>query len=98
MFHSHTNVDFERGFLGTTLYEQVVKWCSKFKQHGKYGIVSRHEYDKSQELKLKTLKFDSYCEEWIDFILNCHSENDLKNFDIVVGGVANDKVFNTVEL
>ena len=33
-----------------------------------------------------------------DFILNCRSGKDSTNYDLVVGGVANDKVFNTVEL
>ena len=48
--------------------------------------------------ELKTLKFDSYSEEWLDFILNCRSGKDSTDYDLVVGGVANDKVFNTVEL
>ena len=30
--------------------------------------------------------------------MNCRSGNDKTDYDIVVGGVANDKVFNTVEL
>ena len=47
---------------------------------------------------LKILKFDSYSEEWLDFILNCRTRNDSADYDIVIGGVANDKVFNTVEL
>lgn len=34
----------------------------------------------------------------VDFILNCRSGKDLTNYDIIIGGVANDKVFNTVEL
>lgn len=40
----------------------------------------------------------SYSEEWLDFILNCRSGKDSTDYDLVVGGVANDKVFNTVEL
>ena len=52
----------------------------------------------SREAELKTLKFDSYSEEWLDFILNCRSGKDSTDYDFVVGGVANDKVFNTVEL
>ena len=44
------------------------------------------------------MKFDSYSEEWLDFILNCRSGKDSTKYDLVVGGVANDKVFNTVEL
>ena len=34
----------------------------------------------------------------VDFILNCRRGNDSTDCDLVVGGVANDKVFNTVEL
>lgn len=44
------------------------------------------------------LRFDSYSEEWLDFILKCRSGKDTTDYDIVFGGVANDKVFNTVEL
>lgn len=47
---------------------------------------------------MKTLKFNSYSEAWLDFILNCRSGKDSSGYDLVVGGVANDKVFNTVEL
>lgn len=31
-------------------------------------------------------------------ILNCRSGKDITDYDLVMGGVANDKVFNTVEL
>ena len=34
----------------------------------------------------------------VDFVLNFRSGKDTSNYDFVVGGVANDKVFNTVEL
>ena len=44
------------------------------------------------------MKFDSYSEEWLDFIMNCRREKNDSDYDIVMGGVANDKVFNTVEL
>lgn len=98
LIHSRPNVDFGRGFYVTPLYEQAVKWCGKFKRRGKAGIVSKYEYDEKCESELKTLKFNSYSEEWLDFILRCRSGNDSTDYDIVIGGVANDKVFNTVEL
>lgn len=98
LIHSRPNVDFGSGFYVTPLYEQAVKWCGKFKRRGKNGIISRYEYDESQESKLKILKFDSYSEVWLDFILNCRSGKDLTDYDLIVVGVANDKVFNTVEL
>lgn len=34
----------------------------------------------------------------MDFILNCRSGIDSTDYDLVVGGVVNNKVFNTVEL
>ncbi len=96
--HSRPNVDFGRGFYVTPLYEQAIKWCSKFKRRNKEGIISRYVYDENREAELKTLKFDAYSEEWLDFILNCRRGMDTTDYDLVEGGVANDKVFNTVEL
>ena len=98
LLHSRSNVDFGRGFYVTPLYEQAAKWCGKFIRRGKDGIISRYEYNKDREAELKILKFDSYSEEWLDFILNCRRGKDSTDYDLVVGGVANDKVFNTVEL
>ena len=71
--HSRSNVDFGRGFYVTPLYEQAVKWCGKFKRRGKDGVISCYEYDESRENELKILKFESYNEEWLDFILNCRT-------------------------
>lgn len=98
LIHFRTNVDFGRGFYVTPLYEQAEKWCGKFKRRGKAGIISWYVFDETREAELKTLKFDSYSEEWLDFILNCRSAKDSTDYDLVVGGVADDKVFNTVEL
>ena len=98
LLHTRKNVEFGKGFYKTPIYEQAVKWCGKFKKRGKAGIVSSYIFDESAYSCLKVLKFDSYSEEWLDFILNCRSGNDDKDYDIVIGGVANDKVFNTVEL
>ncbi len=96
--YSRAKVDFGTGFYTTPVYEQAVSWCSRFKRRGKEGIVSRFEFDETACSRLKLLKFESYSEEWLDFILNCRSGSDTTDYDIVVGGVANDKVFNTVEL
>lgn len=43
-------------------------------------------------------KFNSYDTEWLDFIVACRSQKEHKIFDIIEGGVADDQVFNTVEL
>ena len=96
--HSRPNVDFGRGFYTTPLYDQAVKWCGKFKRRGKDGVISRYRLDERALDELKVLRFDAYSEDWLDFILTCRSGKDTSDYDIVEGGVANDKVFNTVEL
>ena len=69
LVHSRSNVDFGCGFYVTPLREQAVKWCGKFKRRGREGIISSYVYDVCRENELKILKFDSYSEEWLDFIL-----------------------------
>lgn len=96
--HSRTDVDFGKGFYVTPIREQAVKWCGRFKRRDKQGIVTSYIFDDCAIQNLNVLKFDSYSEEWLDFILNCRREKDSSDYDIVMGGVANDKVFNTVEL
>ena len=96
--HSRGNVDFGKGFYTTPIYAQAEKWCARFKRRGKDGIISVYDFDEAAYAKLKVMKFESYSEEWLDFILNCRRERDNTDYDLVIGGVANDKVFNTVEL
>lgn len=95
---SRNNVDFGKGFYTTPIYEQAVKWCGKFKRRQKEAIVSYYTFDDNAYNDLKILQFDTYSDEWLDFILACRKGQDTTDYDIVIGGVANDKVFNTVEL
>ena len=96
--HSRSNVDFGPGFYTTPIYGQAEKWCGRFKRRGKDAIISKYSYDEDKAEQLKILNFESYSEAWLDFIMNCRREHDNTDYDIVIGGVANDKVFNTVEL
>ncbi|MDO5423989.1 MAG: DUF3990 domain-containing protein [Eubacteriales bacterium] len=96
--HSRLNVDFGRGFYTTPIYGQAEKWCGKFKRRGGKGVISCYEFDERAYQEQKVQIFQSYSEEWLDFILACRQGKDASDYEIVVGGVANDKVFNTVEL
>lgn len=98
IFHSRKNLDFGCGFYMTPLYQQAEKWCEKFIRRGKEGIISHYLLEDSVLEKCKILKFDSYSEEWLNFITNCRMGIDTTEYDIILGGVANDKVFNTCEL
>ena len=96
--YSRLNVDFGRGFYTTPIHEQAFKWCSKFRHRGRDGIISCYSFDEYACNDMNILKFDAYSEDWLEFILTCRSGKDVSSYDIVEGGVANDQVFNTVEL
>ena len=98
LLHSRSNLDFGKGFYTTPIRKQAVKWCKKINFERKIGVLSIYELDESAFDKLKIMKFESYSKEWLDFIVNCRIGKDNSNYDIVTGGVANDKVFNTIEL
>lgn len=43
-------------------------------------------------------EFSAYSEEWLEYIVACRSGKYAAQYDVVIGGVANDKVFDTIEL
>lgn len=98
IFHSRKNLDFGCGFYTTPLYRQAEKWCEKFIRRGKEGVISQYFLDDSILKKCKILEFGSYSEEWLNLIMNCRMGTDTMKYDIIFGGVADDKVFNTCEL
>ena len=97
--YSREKVDFGKGFYTTPIKEQAVRWSVRFKRKKGKSIVSAYEIDELELLKTaKILKFETYSDEWLDFILACRCGQDSSDYDAVIGGVANDKVFDTIEL
>lgn len=93
------NLDFGKGFYVTDLQLQAEKWVNRFLRIGKKSFVNVYEFNDSIKHSCKYKKFDLYDENWLDFILSCRSGDSVfLNFDIIEGGIANDKVFDTVEL
>ena len=96
---SRINLDFGRGFYTTPIKSQAINWSRRFKRKRGMSVISIYEID---ELKLKkeasVLTFDDYSIEWLDFIISCRQGRSNEKYDVVIGGVANDKVFNTVQL
>ena len=43
-------------------------------------------------------EFEKYDANWLDFVVACRKGIVIGNYDIVKGGIANDKVFRTVDL
>lgn len=95
--HSRKAVDFGAGFYVTPIYDQAKRWSEKRKRRTGYAVVSHYEFDESTASNLKVLRFESYSEAWLDFIVKCRALEDGSDWDIVSGGVANDRVFDTLE-
>ena len=96
---SRNNTDFGKGFYTTTIKSQVEKWTNRFKRRFGYGIISIYEVNDLELRKnVSVLEFDTYSAEWLDFIAKSRKGEIIGNFDMVIGGVANDDVFNTLTL
>lgn len=94
--HSREEIDFGKGFYLTTLREQAVKYAQRFLRRRQPAVLNTYEfeYDPAEWL---IKNFDSYDRDWLDFISKCRDGRDDTNFDLVVGGIANDEVFATLE-
>jgi hypothetical protein len=98
--YSRNNTDFGRGFYTTTIKTQAEKWTNRFKRRFGYGTVSIYEFDHDEGMgeNISILEFETYSVEWLEFIGKCRQGDTGGNFDLVIGGVANDDVFNTLTL
>lgn len=47
--------------------------------------------------KWRIMRFDSYDEAWLDFVAQCREGNDVGDYDMVIGGIANDRVILTLD-
>ncbi len=69
----------------------------RFLRVGKNAFLHIFEYSPDADLRVKV--FDAYDEEWLDFVCACRKGGEeYCQYDIIEGGVANDKVFQTVDL
>lgn len=87
--------DFGKGFYLSDNENQAIE-MAKFKSSisGGNSIVTTFEFD-SHGLNLSNLKikrFDSYSEEWLDFIIANREGYMVNNYDFVYGPIADDKV------
>lgn len=95
--HSRDALDFGKGFYVSRIKEQADKYANRFLRIGSEAYLHIFAYTPDDAMRIKV--FDSYDEEWLAFVCNCRKGNDdYKKYDIIEGGVANDKVFRTVDL
>ena len=96
--HSRARVDFGPGFYVTPIREQACHLCTRYLRLGQTSCLSRYALDEAALDGFSILHFPGYGDSWLEFVLSCRRGLDRTTWDVVWGGVANDKVFNTVEL
>ena len=100
---SREKTDFGKGFYVTPIKEQAVSWARRFADKNGAGVISAYAFLAGSEETLpeavKVLEFEAYSLEWLNFIMDCRlGRFSGAPWDLVIGGVANDKVFDTLQL
>ena len=97
VYYSRGYLDFGKGFYLTSLYEQAQKYAMRFLLRKQKAYINEYLLDDElRNFKIKT--FHSYDEEWLDYVGKCRKGTQTEQFDLVEGWIANDKVFNTIDL
>ena len=88
-FKSRNTKDFGYVFYCTIIKEQAQRWAKR------YETKAISIYDVRMNTNLNIKEFTEMSEEWLDFIVDCRSGKD-HNYDIVIGAMADDQIYNFV--
>ena len=81
--------DFGVGFYCTQFQHQAERWA------GKYDTPQVNVYEYTLQEDLKVLEFKEMTDEWLDFIVDCRA-NKPHDYDIVIGAMADDQIYNFI--
>lgn len=93
-------LDFGEGFYLTSNKQQAADWAAKVifrsgMKNNKY--VNRYEFDLERaKAELTVIRFDVADEKWLDFICANRSGKPTGDYDVVIGPVADDRVYRVV--
>lgn len=96
------NLDFGKGFYVTDILGQAERWASvmHLRRPNSTPKVNIYELDvkKISSAGYKWLRFDGYDNDWLDFVVNSRlGKQPWLGYDIIEGGIANDRIFDTIE-
>lgn len=95
------NLDFGQGFYLTDVYYQAVMWANRRAiERQQPAILNVYLLDRENIFKEARVKiFEKYDKDWLDFIVACRKGDPVwERYDYIEGGVANDRVIDTVNL
>ena len=92
-------LDFGYGFYTTMNEEQAIKWTEKQKNRKatNIGYISIYDFDiEKAKSELKIIRFDKADKKWLDFVSVNRQGQCGDTYDIVIGPVADDGVYEVV--
>ena len=95
------NLDFGQGFYVTDIRKQAEDWAKLMAdRRKKTPVLNRYRLDRDAILvKAHCKMIKAYDEDWLEFIVGSRQGQPVTNaFDYIEGGVANDRVVDTVNL
>jgi hypothetical protein len=102
LLDSSRGLDFGRGFYTTSNREQALRFTENVVRRKKSGERTISIYDVNENDLFSAcllLKFDAADEKWLDFVVqNRTLSYKGKAYDLIIGPVANDTVFNVIDL
>lgn len=95
------NLDFGQGFYMTDIYDQALMWATRRASERQLpGILNVYLLDRENMLKEARYQiFSGYDTGWLNFIVASRKGEPVwADLDYIEGGVANDRVIDTVNL
>ena len=94
---SRSNLDFGRGFYATSIRRQAERWAlRRAMRSGTPPIVNVFDFDENIDLSILRFENDA---AWLEFVCRCRRGDNAPNgTDLVVGGVADDKVYAAIDM
>lgn len=95
------NLDFGQGFYVTNLRKQAADWATQTADRKQLSpILNKYRLKRDAIIAEARCKiFKAYDKEWLDFIVASRQGQQVAdNYDYIEGGVANDRVIDTINL
>ena len=94
--HSRQYLDFGREFYLTSIHEQAVRYAQRFIRRGQQAWLNTYDF-LCEENMWNVKRFDSFDKQWLEFVAQCRDGKNVGDYDLIVGGIANDRVIITLD-
>lgn len=98
--HSREHLDFGRGFYVTSIRDQAERWALRTAAVGGGDPIVNEYVLNGVPNTFRVLEFgEGDDRDWVEFVCSCRrGSNEYRQYDIIHGGVADDKVYRAVDM